>query len=211
MRFNISYTTGLGKVTAYSYLLEEDEGTDNALDTYGVRFAGATDIDEELKALYTLEYAYQEKEEASGNTLETAYMLIEGGVAVSGITAKLGYEVLGSDEGNVGFATPLATGHKFNGWADQFLGTPKEGLTDLYVSFSGKLAGGKWAVAYHEFNADEASATVDDLGSELDLSFSKGFGKNYSAGVKYAAYSAGDVAANKVDTDKIWLWLGAKF
>ncbi len=204
---NISYSTGVGKLTAYSYLLEEDNGTDNAIDTYGLRFAGSSDIDAELKALYTVEYAYQENE-AAGNSLETSYMLLEGGLVFSGVTAKLGYEVLGSDDGNKGFATPLATLHKFNGWADQFLGTPDEGLTDLYLSFSGTLAGGKWAVAYHDFNADESSDTVDDLGSELDLSYAKGFGKNYSAGIKYAAYSAGDI---KVDADKVWLWFGAKF
>tara|TARA_R110001592_G_scaffold140266_1_gene361003 strand:- start:110 stop:1324 length:1215 start_codon:yes stop_codon:yes gene_type:complete len=204
---NISYSTGLGKLTAYSYLLEEDNGTDNSIDTFGLRFAGATDINEELKALYTLEYAYQENE-AAGNALETNYMLVEGGLVFSGITAKLSYEVLGSKDGLIGFTTPLATLHKFNGWADQFLNTPNEGLSDLSVSFSGKLAGGKWLAVYHDFNADDSSVAVDDLGSELDLSYSKGFGKNYSAGLKYAAYSAGDI---KVDTDKVWLLLGAKF
>jgi len=35
--------------------------------------------------------------------------------------------------------------------------------------------------------------------------------KTYSAGIKYAAYSAGDVGAGKVDTDKLWVWLGLKF
>jgi hypothetical protein len=45
-------------------LLEVDNGTDNALDTYGLRFSGATDIDEGMKSLYTLEYAYQEDETA---------------------------------------------------------------------------------------------------------------------------------------------------
>ncbi|MFT6030424.1 MAG: hypothetical protein ACI8O8_002169, partial [Oleiphilaceae bacterium] len=61
---NVSYKTGIGKVTAYSYLLEVDNGTDNALDTNGLRFSGATDIDEGMKSLYTLEYAYQEDETA---------------------------------------------------------------------------------------------------------------------------------------------------
>ena len=52
------------------------------------------------------------------------------------------------------------------------------------------------------------SHTVDDLGSELNLSYVKKYGKYYSAGIKYAAYSAGDI---KTDTDKFWLWLGATF
>lgn len=96
-------------------------------------------------------------------------------------------------------------------WSDQFLNTPKEGLQDLYVSVSGKSAGGKWAVIYHDFEADEASSTVDDLGSELNALYTKSFTKNYSAGIKLAAYKAGDTAAGKFDTDKIWLWVNAKF
>jgi hypothetical protein len=28
---------------------------------------------------------------------------------------------------------------------------------------------------------------------------------------KLASYSAGDSTAGKVDTDKVWLWLNAKF
>jgi hypothetical protein len=36
----------------------------------------------------------------------------------------------------------------------------------------------------------------------------KKYGKHYSAGIKYAAYSAGDI---KVDADKLWVWIGAKF
>lgn len=204
---NVAYSTDIGKLSVYSYLLEEDNATNNGLDTFGFRFSGGTNIDEGMKALYTAEYAYQEAK-SSGSTLETEYMLLEAGLVVSGITGKFGYEVLGSDEGSVGFATPLATLHKFNGWADVFLGTPTDGLTDMYASVSGKLGGGKWMVAYHEFDADEGSA---DYGDELDISFAKGFGKHYSAGVKYAAYSAGDASTGKVDTDKVWLWLGAKF
>ncbi|MBV1872766.1 MAG: hypothetical protein KUG83_09495, partial [Gammaproteobacteria bacterium] len=113
-----------------------------------------------------------------------------------------------SDDANYGFSTPLATGHKFNGWADQFLGTPAQGLVDLSVTLTGKIAGGKWLVAYHDFAADESTATIDDLGSELDLLYAKKFSKHYNAGIKYAAYSAGDT---KVDTDKLWAWVGLAF
>jgi hypothetical protein len=49
---------------------------------------------------------------------------IEVGTTVASVNVKVGYELLGSDNGEYGFATPLATLHKFNGWADQFLGTP---------------------------------------------------------------------------------------
>lgn len=203
---NLSYKTSVGKLVGYSYLLEVDNDTDNALDTYGVSFTGSTKAGD-TKVLYAAEFATQSSE--SGATeYDADYLKLEGGAVFSGITAKLGYEVLGSDGGAYGFSTPLATLHKFNGWSDQFLGTPAQGLVDTYVSIGGKLAGGGFNVTYHGFEADEATEGVDDLGSELNVSYVKKFGKNYVAGVKYASYSAGDI---KVDADKLWVWVGAKF
>ena len=203
---NASYKTALGTVTAYGYLLELDNSTDNALDTYGFSFVGSS-MAGETKLLYALEYASQSSESAAAD-FDADYMLIEAGAVFSSITAKLGYEVLGSDDGAYGFQTPLATLHKFNGWADIFLTTPAQGLVDTYVSLSGKLAGGAWTAMYHDFTADENSATVDDLGTELDLSYVRSYGANYSVGIKYSAYS-GD--SGRADTDKLWLWVGAKF
>ncbi|MFC3150776.1 alginate export family protein [Litoribrevibacter euphylliae] len=207
---NVGYKTPFGKLSAYAYLLENEDVEDDALDTYGLRFSGKTEVSSELKALYTLEYATQDKESAAGDN-DADYMNLEAGAEFKGVTAKLGYEVLGSDDGAYGFTTPLATLHKFNGWADQFLGTPGQGLVDMSLTVSGKVAGVKLMAVYHEFEADEESNGVDDLGSELDLLVAKKFSDNYSGGIKYAAYSAGDDAAGKVDTDKAWLWMSAKF
>jgi hypothetical protein len=202
---NVAYQTGLGKLTAYSYLLEVDEGTPNGLDTYGVSFKGKKD-----KFSYYAEFATQDSEKA-GTDYSATYMAIEGGYSFDAVALKLGAEVLGSDDSMYGFSTPLATLHKFNGWSDQFLTTPKEGLVDLYASVSGKAFGGSWTLVLHDFSADESTATVDDLGSEVNAVYVKKFAKNYKAGIKYAAYSAGDAAAGKVDTDKVWLWVSAKF
>lgn len=207
--FNASYKTDIGKFTGYGYLLENDNNTENSLDTYGLSFKGGSSIGEQ-KVTYTIEYATQTSDSAT-TSYDADYILAELGADFSGIGIKLGYELLGSDGGNYGFSTPLATLHKFNGWSDQFLGTPPEGLSDIYASVGGKLAGGKWAVAYHKFDADEASEAVDDLGSEIDAVYSKSFAKNYSAGIKLAAYSAGDDTAGKVDTNKVWIWMNAKF
>ncbi|REL26762.1 hypothetical protein DXX93_09370 [Thalassotalea euphylliae] len=206
---NVSYKTPYGKLTGYSYLLEVDEGVDNSLDTYGFRFAGAQKQGDN-KLLYTIEFATQESE-AAGTEFDADYTLLELGYVIKGITLKGGYEVLGSDDGAYGFSTPLATLHKFNGWADQFLGTPSVGLTDLYLSAAGKAFGGKWSVVYHDYEADDGNAVVDDLGDEINLSYGKSFNKTFSGGVKFAAYSAGDTGSGKVDTDKLWVWVGAKF
>lgn len=206
---NAAYKTAVGKLSAYGYLLEVDNNTDNGLDTFGVRFNGGTAIGSQ-KISYQLEYAQQDAD-TTATTYSADYLLAEIKTSFSGVGVKLGYELLGSDNGEYGFSTPLATLHKFNGWSDQFLSTPKEGLTDMYASIGGKAVGGKWAVIYHKFDADDASATVDDLGSELNAVYTKSFSKHYSAGIKLASYSAGDSTAGKVGADKVWLWFNAKF
>ncbi len=202
---NVSYDTSLGKLTGYSYMLEMDNGSDNALDTYGLRFAGKAKTDS-VTFLYELEYATQESEGASD--YEADYYLASVGAVVNGVTAKIGLEVLGSDDGNYGFATPLATMHKFNGWADLFLATPPQGLEDMFVSASGKVGPGKLTVVYHDFTANDGASGADNFGSELDVVYGMKFGKHYNAGIKYAAYSAEDI---KTDTDKLWVWVGASF
>ena len=201
---NISHKLGSGKLTGYAYLLEEDKAGGAEINTYGLRYAGSAKLGDN-KVTYSAEFASQDNDTADKSA---NYFAVDAGTKVANLNVKVGYELLGSDDGTYGFATPLATLHKFNGWADQFLGTPAEGLQDIYASVGGKLAGGTWKVVYHDFSADDASDTVDDLGSEIDAVYTKAFGKRFKVGVKYAAYNAGDI---KVDADKLWLWVQAKF
>lgn len=203
---NVAYSTSYGKLVGYSYLLEIDNDTDNALDTYGFSFNGGTKLSD-TSVLYGMEYATQTSETATTD-FDADYLMLQAGVKLEAVTLKLGYESLGSDDGQYGFATPLATLHKFNGWADTFLNTPAQGLVDVSVTATGKLAGGAWSVIYHDFSADEESTEVDDLGSEIDLSYVRKFEGGYSAGIKYAAYS-GD--SGRQDTDKLWIWTSASF
>lgn len=203
---NLSYKTGPGVLTAYAYLLEVDKVGPNSIDTYGARFKGSSKIGT-TKVVYIAEVASQE----TNKEIKTDYAFVEAGAVFKGVAAKVGFESLGSDQGLGGFATPLATLHKFNGWTDQFLSTPQQGLEDLYLTVSGKLAGGKWAATYHDFSADVAASDGDDLGDEINLIYSKKFGEHYYAGAKYGDYSAGASSFNKVDTNKLWIWAGAKF
>ncbi len=203
---NTSYKTSIGKVGAYAYLFEIDNGSDNSLDTYGLTFSGSKSVGD-TKYLYTAEFATQE----ANDLFDTDYLFLEGGAVLQGVTAKLGYELLGSDDGQRGFATPLATLHKFNGWADVFLNTPDAGLEDIYLSLAGKLAGGKWLLAYHEFSSDVSLNGADDLGEEINVRYTRKINDNVSGGVKLANYSAGDAAFQKVDTDRFWVWATVKF
>lgn len=185
-------------ITGYGYLLEDDDsGAEN--DTWGIRLKGAHATDAGPRLLYTAEFATQDT-----NSNDASYGFLEGGLAISGVTVKVGYELLGSDDGAYGFQTPLATKHAFNGWADQFLATPANGLEDLMFSMGGKVAGVELLAVYHDFSADEGGA---DYGTELDLLAVRKFGKRYALGLKYASY---DADTWKTDTDKLWLWAQLK-
>jgi len=213
---NLAYKAPIGTLVAYAYLLEEDSDLALAYDTYGVRFTGSK-ASEASTYLFSVEYAAQEKTSNAGIKLDSSYLGLEGGIVVRGVTAKVGYEALGSDDGHYGFSTPLATLHKFNGWADQFLATPDQGLVDRYASVSGTLGRGTLAFVYHDFSADSDAESTSDLGGEIDISYTVKFRKRITGGIKYASYAAGDstTVGGKVktyeDTQKLWVWIGAKF
>lgn len=198
--FNINYTGfKAGALSGYSYLLD-DTDLDTQNDTYGVRFAGKAGT-----FAYTLEVASQDAELANGASYDATYYLAEGVMPAGPVTFTLGYEVLGSDDGAYGFSTPLATLHAFQGWADQFLATPAQGIKDVYFSAGTAIAGVKLLAVYHDYTADEDNASGDDdLGDELGVMVMKAFGP-YTLSAKYASYSAGDDSYSKFDTDKLWL------
>ncbi len=202
---NASYSgLPIGKVTGYGYFLELIDAPADSNSTLGLRFTGDTEVAEGTKLLYTAEFASQSSYKEGASTIAADYFLGEFGVKASGITAKLGYEVLGGD-GTYAFGTPLATKHAMNGWADKFLVTPEDGLVDLSFSISGKVSGVKLMAVYRNFSADNGS---DKYGSEIDLVAIKKFSKNYKLLAKYASYSADTYAT---DTDKLWLMGQATF
>jgi hypothetical protein len=206
---NLGYKIPVGKVVTYAYILENDEdGNEATSDTFGLSFKGKLPV-ADVELLYSAEYAAQTVNggESGDKDFDAEYTFLEGGVKVSGISLLAGYESLGGD-GDSSFQTPLATKHAFNGWADIFLGTPANGLNDTYAKVVGKVAGIKLVATYHDFKSDKDG---DDLGSEIDLLAAKKFNDNFSAGIKYANYSAGDDAYAYVDTEKFWLYGEAKF
>ena len=202
---NIELKTSLAAITGYAYFLEVDDNTENAIDTFGLRLNGNRGV-----ISYTGEIAVQTIEKGT-QEYDMSYVLAELGTKVGGYKLMVGYESLGSDNGNSAFSTPLATLHKFNGWADQFLATPDLGLNDFYVSLAGKLGPGKLMAAYHNYSTDSSIAGNDDFGSEINLQYAIKLSPEMPFGVKYAGYEAGDANLGKVDTNKLWLWAGYSF
>ncbi|MEM6278392.1 MAG: alginate export family protein [Verrucomicrobiota bacterium] len=181
--FNAKYT-GLpfGTLTSYVYSLDLGNvaGDINSSDTFGFSLTGDFVAD----STYYLEYAHQV--DGAQNPLDYAANYVHANVAKSlfGLKTTVGYEYLGSDNGR-GFATPLATLHKFNGFADQFLNTPAGGLTDVYISVGTKLVGINFAAGYHYFWDDGLDVA---LGQEIDLVASKAITDNISVLAKAAFY-----------------------
>lgn len=198
---NVNYSgLSFAKVSLYNYDIEAD-GTD----TTGIRLTGEPEI-AGTKVKYELEYADQDND---NNNMDADYTHISLATKLGPVGVKIGQEVLGSDDGNYGFSTLLATKHKFNGWADVFLGTPADGLEDNYVTLSGKcpLTGANLSLTYHEYDADEGSA---DYGREINFAAAKKVSDNVKIVLKYADYSMGDSVAEgaakaTVDTQKLWL------
>lgn len=112
----------------------------------------------------------------------------------------------GSATAGGAFRTPLATLHKFQGWADQFLATPPAGVNDVYASLSYPAGDWQLRAVFHDFSAESGGG---DYGSEVDISAAWSINKRYGLLLKAAFFSA-DAAAFS-DTRKAWLQFTASW
>lgn len=194
------------KLTAFYYNIDNEDAAAFSTATYGASFKTHWPIGDN-KMTFAAEFALQSDVHNNPVNYDANYMRLDLGIALEQVTFFGGYEMLEGEANRAGaaFRTPLATLHAFNGWADQFLGTPGQGLEDTFVGAKGNIDGFKWMVKYHQFDAESGAG---DFGSELDFSVSKKLNKNFSALLKAAQYDAVDI---KADTNKFWLMLSANF
>lgn len=168
--------------------------------TYGASFAGKAKLTGALGLFYRLELATQQDTGNNPESVAADYLRADIGFSFGKATAAAGYEVLGGSPDDGSFNTPLATLHKFNGWADKFLVTPADGLRDLFVSIGADV--GRFALlgVYHDFSADSGSAS---WGSELDARVVYTTTWKQKFAIEAALYDADDWLS---DTDKIFIW-----
>lgn len=208
----LSHPTPLGTLSGFAYLVDQDEasiqGYRLSSQSYGLRLAGSRALAKDAKLTYALSYARQWDYHRNPNDYSADYWLVELGLEVGALKLGLGNEGLGADGGVAltSFQTPLASLHKFQGWADKFLTTPPNGIRDWYAS-----AGYGWkgimgldalnaVVVYHRFDSDRLSL---NYGDEVDAMVSAKKGR-WTATAKFAAYDANRFAT---DTTKFWLQL----
>lgn len=215
--YNIANTSlPIGKIITYGYIL--DFGSDSAANssqTFGGSLSGKKDLNDDFTFKYYGEYARQSDNGENATDYGANYYHIAPALVWKGLVTTVGYEVLGSDDSKFAFRTPLATLHKWNGWADKFLTTPATGLVDFYVDltykikdlegdldfFNGLLA----KFQYHDFDADDGGL---DHGSEWGIYLKQPIGEHIYVETKYANYSADNTAT---DTQKLIFGVGIKY
>ena len=204
---NASLTTKLGTLTAFGYAVDQDQTPlfANSSITYGGRFAGAHPFTKTTKLNYMLSYARQIDYGRNPNRYTAEYFAGDLSLGIKALTIGAGFEILGADKGGAltSFQTPLATLHKFNGWADKFLVTPPNGLRDAYGSLGygfkkvGPFETLGLTAAYHRYGSDRLGLRYGD---EINLQAMAKM-KRYTFLLKYADYSAKGFAT---DTKKFW-------
>ncbi len=191
-------------VVGYAYFIDNGDAPAFSTNTIGGRLDGAFALGEG-RATVLAEVARQSDAANAPVNFDADYFRLQGSWSIDRLLLGVGFESLGSDNGE-GFRTPLATLHAFNGWADQFLGTPGTGLEDLYLKAAYQRKPWSFQLVYHDFSPQSGGG---DYGSEIDLSAGRAFAGRYKLLLKLALFDADSTAYT--DTTKAWLMLGAGF
>jgi hypothetical protein len=209
-RFELGEDGKYGSLTPYAYLLDFKDSGQFGLSTasYGLEYQGKVSIDDHTSMNWEVEYAAQGDYGDNPNEVDASYLLLTVQGKLKLLNVRLGYEVLSGDVRDGRFTTPLATLHKFNGWADKFLVTPVTGLEDLYLALDGKIGPVKWFAIYHDFSANGSVAEADvdfgaEYGDELDFQFLYTAPWKQTFGLKGAIYFADELST---DTEKFWIF-----
>ncbi|HEX8486704.1 hypothetical protein [Sphingomonas sp.] len=212
MLANIAYATPIGTATGFAYLIDQDsagvQGFRLSSQSYGVRLVGTHAFAPSVRLAYQGSYARQSDYRGNPNRYAADYHLLDATLGVRAFKLGGGYEVLGAGSGAplTSFQTPLATGFKFQGWANKFLTTPPDGVRDAHASVGyaapaiGALKAVTFQAIYHRFESDRQ---VRHYGNEIDLLATAKW-RRTNVAVRYADYRADGFAA---DTTKLWLQL----
>ena len=199
--FNAVYSGFLPalKLESYAYLLDFDQAPTLSTGTYGLRAEGSFQLGAGFTARLNGAFSYQEDRANNPLSISLNHFLSEFGLAYDEFTALIGREQLDGN-GTIGFQTPIASPHAFQGWAEVFVTKPPDGLIDLYAKAAyrfpvlpgtGKLTA---SVAYHDFAAERTDA---NLGSEWDGSLEGRLNEHLTYGTALAFYEGGNARPSK--------------
>ena len=222
---NVGYQFPIGKLVAFGYVLDFDPLTSFpgltaaqaaalnpvrfSSETYGARFSGERPLSR-FKLAYAGSYAQQNDYGSNPFEFDLDYYSLELTGTYRQYSLTLAQEVM-QGNGTIGFSTPLATLHKFHGWAEKFGTTPANGIDDRYAALAYQTKG-LWALdtlsvmaIYRDFASERGAI---DLGEEVDLQVQAKY-QRFVALLKYADYDAreGVTPVAYRDTRKYWIQL----
>lgn len=194
-------------LTAFYYSLQGREDLAvGSNDTAGIRFTGSAKSGE-FTWKYAFSYARQwENNDYPGQDFSHDYAAADVSANFDWGSLGAGYERLGGN-GAHGFTTPLATLHKFNGFADVFLGASAggglvNGLKDTYIFASLTLPvakGIRVQSIYHWFSPSRGEG---DYGTEIDLVVGYSLTERLSLLSKYGDYKSDGGSGGVGGSDK---------
>jgi len=202
--------TQLGRLTAYGHWLDFANAPSLSSRTLGARLDGERPLTGDWALQYTFEAAEQVAHGANAARFSHQYYRASLAAVRSGASYQVRYERLGGD-GATAFQTPLATLHAFQGWADVFLTTPREGLEDysLHARWTLPAPGDRRAqlgLSAHEFRS---GAGAGRLGREFDALFRVGLGQGWDVELKAALFDGR--GSRFADREKYWMTLERAF
>lgn len=205
---NVAYRLPAGQLTIFRYQLQFDpiDGAPavvrDSSRTTGARFAGKHSLGA-VELSYAASYAAQSEWGDNPLSFDLDYRFAELAATRGRYSLGAGMELLGGD-GTKGFGTPLATLHKFQGWADKFPATPVNGIDDRYLmaGFTAQHPAPFDALSaqlvLHRYAAERGSM---DCGDEINALVQARWHR-FSGLLKYADYRADGYLT---DTRKLWL------
>jgi hypothetical protein len=206
---NVRYAfTGRSSLAGYGYFQNQpDTGQttgfgDNSNRIAGLRLGGMQPIWGKLGALYTAEYAHQRHYMTGDDRINADYSRLGTGMEWSRFFLRWDRERLASNNGVYAFQTPIGSTHTFQGWADLFTTTPREGIIDEFATLGLTVKSVSLYAERHRFQSDTKGI---NFGRELDVRVSYAATQSLSARLEVANYTAGNPVAGKPDTRKTWL------
>ena len=205
---NYNLATPIGRVSAFHYAAELETGSAGPLryisstQTTGVRVLGRRDRDK-FSLVWEGSYALQSDYSDNPNDYAAHYGLAEFTFRPGPFAFKFRGEILGSDNGQA-LQTPLASLHRFQGFSDQFLRTPDDGVRDYSVLAQydfGAVGPFSKVTSFARHHWFEADTDGRNYGRELNLSLSAKLNKTGFA-LEYAGYKAETFSD---DTDALFL------
>jgi hypothetical protein len=198
-------------LTSYGYLLDFSNAAAQSSATWGARLEGSRSLSSDWSALYTVEYARQSEYGSNPARFDLDYGLVSAGLKRGPFAGTLALERLDGN-GAQAFQTPLATLHAFQGWADVFLTTPRDGLRDASATVSYAVAhppvgrSGVLTASWRAYHDDSGSVRY---GSELDLSGRLVLGPRWAVEIKGAHFDGATLLFP--DRDKVWAALEYRY